>query len=450
MLCNPDMMEENKRKKYMKLTDTTIETAEKCLDLNSEDDDLDNILDKTVTEVQETIREDNAEEDRSLENILDQLDEIPEPTEVDLTEETIHSEEEEAKAEFATLTPFEQERYNRKINDIERVFKTMRENLKTKWEKESDLLDAQALRDNKFEFDNQLKHWRYQISLWDNKNKSKERLYARLEDEIDYNFNKYMKLYNPIAEDISKREAIKRRRKEELEEYSKQKRRPIPSWPQSIPYIKFKQDLISWDNENHLSSGGFKFGTFLEMLKTQNRLFLFEQIETRLGKERNDSSIMSKVVKLLDSINQETTYNKLSRSWNLVSKFRRDPSKPLSEFFSEFETLQYSLNLADESYTELDPVMSLKGLEYYKEREKMILRRVELNDKLKSVQLLEALDIDDSFKRDILSKIDFDKEPKEVYENTKSAIRDILGDNPTTGNKTTNDQTGNVYFTKPW
>ena len=73
MICNPDMMEESKRKKYMKLTDTTIETAEKCLDLNSEDDNLDNILDQTVTEVQETIREDNTEEDSSLANLLDQL-----------------------------------------------------------------------------------------------------------------------------------------------------------------------------------------------------------------------------------------------------------------------------------------------------------------------------------------------------------------------------------------
>ena len=113
-----------------------------------------------------------------------------------------------------------------------------------------------------------------------------------------------------------------------------------------------------------------------------------------------------------------------------MSKFQRDPEKPLSEFFSEFETLQYSLNLADESFIEPGPLLSLKGHEYYQAREKMMLRKVEQNDKLKAVQLLEALGIDDSFKRDILSKIDFDKEPKDVYENTKSAIRDILGETP--------------------
>ena len=41
---------------------------------------------------------------------------------------------------------------------------------------------------------------------------------------------------------------------------------------------------------------------------------------------------------------------------------------------------------------------------------------MELNDKLKAVHLLRALGVEDSMKRDILSKVDFGKRPKEVFE----------------------------------
>ena len=147
---NPSMMESNKKDKYLKLLNTTIETAEKCLELKSNtDEDLESVLDKTVTEVQETIREDN-EEDRSLEDITNQLEGIPEPVEIDLSEEIPVTEDDEEKNEFTSLSHFEQERYNRKVNDIEKNFKTLRVNLKTKWENEGELLDALALRDHKF------------------------------------------------------------------------------------------------------------------------------------------------------------------------------------------------------------------------------------------------------------------------------------------------------------
>ena len=97
---------------------------------------------------------------------------------------------------------------------------------------------------------------------------------------------------------------------------------------------------MSWNQENHLSSGGFKFGCFVEMLKTEKQFTLFEQVETRLGNNRNDDDIIEKIASLLDGINEETVYNKLKKSWLTIQTFKRDLSKPLNEFFSEFETLQ--------------------------------------------------------------------------------------------------------------
>ena len=69
----------------------------------------------------------------------------------------------------------------------------------------------------------------------------------------------------------------------------------------------------------------------------------------------------------------------------------------------------------------MEPVQTGKDLKYYKDREKMLTRKVELNDKLKAVQLIKALGLDGAHERDILSKINFNKEPREVYEETKVA-----------------------------
>ena len=52
------------------------------------------------------------------------------------------------------------------------------------------------------------------------------------------------------------------------------------------------------------------------MLKREDRLVTFEQVQTRLGRQRDDTDIIEKVIKLLDAINEETCYNKLSKVWS--------------------------------------------------------------------------------------------------------------------------------------
>ena len=166
-------------------------------------------------------------------------------------------------------------------------------------------------------------------------------------------------------DDIKRTEAaLLRRRNAELEEYKKEKRRAIPSWPKSLPYSKFKPDLLSWDKENHLSSGSVKFGLLAEMLKNQDRIVTYEQIQTRLEKNRNDSVIIKQIIHLLDLLNEETVYNKMSSAWENISKFKKEKSDTLNEFFSKFETLQYSLNRTDNSYEELEPVQCASWKRY--------------------------------------------------------------------------------------
>ena len=147
--------------------------------------------------------------------------------------------------------------------------------------------------------------------------------------------------------------AAQRLKNLQLDEYKKEKRRDIPTWPDSLPYNKFKPDLLSWDKEHYLTTPSVKFGLLAEMLKSKGRVTLYEQIQARLGKQRNDSDIISQVVKLLDSINKETVHNKLSAAWEAVVKLTISPDQSLNDFISKFETLQYSLNTADDSFIEL-------------------------------------------------------------------------------------------------
>ena len=190
--------------------------------------------------------------------------------------------------------------------------------------------------------------------------------------------------------------ALARKRNLELEEYRKEKRRDIPSWPHTLPYTKFKQDLAAWDKEHHLSSGSVKFGLFAEMLKKNERVQTYEQIQTRLGSCRNEPNIITQVLTLLDSINEETVFNKLSTAWEAITALKKERSESLNDFFSRFETLQFSLNLADASYEDLEPVKVGMDVKYYERRERILNNKVEFNDKLKVVHLLKALGIDEA------------------------------------------------------
>ena len=93
-------------------------------------------------------------------------------------------------------------------------------------------------------------------------------------------------------------------------------------------------------------------------------------------------------------------------------------------------------------------------MKYYEEREKMASRRIEMNDKLKAVQLIKALGVDGAYKRDILSKVDFNKDPSNVYEDTKTAIRDIVGEKSEIislkSGEDTEESDVKVNIVKPW
>ena len=369
----------------------------------------------------------------------------------DLTTEEV-TEDEEIARELRNIDPYHATRFKKMKSEIESKMDFHKEDLKKKWQDQKDILDYQALKEIRNEFESTHKKMRFMVNEWD-KRKLSDRLADHLMDQIDIKFDEYINEFRRMDEEKRTDAAVLRKRNLEMEDYKREKRRAIPSWPKSLPYSKFKPDLLSWDKEHYLSSGSVKFGLLAEMMKNQDRITTYEQIQTRLGKNRNDSNIINQVVALLDSINEETVYNKLCTAWGSITGLKKTKEETLNDFFSKFETLQYSLNLADDTYEELEPVKEGKDLKYYEERDKMASRKVELNDKLKAVHLIKALGVDGAHKRDILSKVDFNKEPKQVYEDTKTAIRDICGDEKKEiANQEDNKvkKESDVFVVKPW
>ena len=442
----PDFIARNNLEKTVQLIELNIDTAKRVL---GEDGDVEKIreedIEKSKEEASKTIRE-VEDSEKGSENELEVL--LAQVAETHVTKQTNPEEAGETiddaiKAELEGIGKYKSDRVKKMKKEIEEKMSYHKKELLKKWSAQKEVLDYQALKEFRSDFEMSHRTLRNMVNEWDRR-KISDILSDYLTDIIDHYYDDYMVEFRRMDEEKRMEAAVIRKRNIELEEYRKEKRRNIPTWPKSMTYSKFKPDLLSWDKEHHLTSGSVKFGLLAEMLKSQERVTTYEQIQTRLGKERNDEDIIKKVVELLDGINEETIYNKLAFAWEEIISIKKKKDEGLNDFFSRFETLLYSLNLADDKYKDLEEIKDGKDFKYYKERENMIEIKVEMNDKLKAVHLLRALDIEESFKRDILSKVDFSKTPKNVFEDVKTAIRDICGDGKSI--KTDNQ----VLIMKPW
>ena len=131
------------------------------------------------------------------------------------------------------------------------------------------------MKEVKFEFDQIDKSLKHLINDWDRR-KHSELLFDHLYDLHHRLWNEYNDSFMKKA-DIKRVEANAQRIKEkELLDYKNEKKRSVPSWPDSVVYSKFKPDLLSWNNEHHLTSGSSKFGQVMEMLKKEGKILFFE------------------------------------------------------------------------------------------------------------------------------------------------------------------------------
>ena len=74
--------------------------------------------------------------------------------------------------EFWSLSTFEQQRYMKNIQDMDKQFKEIQNELKKKGE-DGYFPDVQALIDQKEQFDNEIRYWNSKVLSWDTKYEKK-------------------------------------------------------------------------------------------------------------------------------------------------------------------------------------------------------------------------------------------------------------------------------------
>ena len=154
------------------------------------------------------------------------------------------SDKEQFDRELEAIGKYQRDRFRRMEKTIKEKMSAHRIDLVKKWNEKKEYLDHQALKELKNDFEATHKQMNYMVSEWD-KRKLSNILSDFLADLITDKFEEYWNEYK-VMEEVKRNEAAALRMKnQKLEEYKREKRRDIPTWPTSLPYNKFKPDLLA-------------------------------------------------------------------------------------------------------------------------------------------------------------------------------------------------------------
>ena len=138
--------------------------------------------------------------------------------------------------EKRAIGQYQCERYNNMLNGIETKMDFHKVDLLAKWRNQKELLDYQALKEFRSEMESTHKKLCYMASEWERR-KLSDRLSDHLMDVIGRKHDEYMLEYRRMDELKRTEAAVQRKRHLELEEYKSEKRRALPTWPNSFPYL---------------------------------------------------------------------------------------------------------------------------------------------------------------------------------------------------------------------
>ena len=105
--------------------------------------------------------------------------------------------------EFGSLSPFEQQRFMKKTQELDKCFRELQTCLKRRFTNEREFLDIQELEIYEEQYDDHINKWTYQITSWEQKHSNKQRLSARLKEELEKHSNNYKEIYNSIVQNIN-------------------------------------------------------------------------------------------------------------------------------------------------------------------------------------------------------------------------------------------------------
>ena len=247
---NEKYVKENSLEKYLVMLKTSIDTAHNVLDVKHFATETLRTLENMKKEAKLCLDVLKSDVENSLNNMNINCD-------AEKDEGLVW--DDELKEELDNLNKHVKAKFLRIQSEIEKKMKDKMKILDTAWSDEKESLDYQALKDIRYEFDLSEKKLRSLIGDWDRR-KHSELLTDYLEACLNKQYDHYIEKYSNVANEKRKEAAIRRKKEQEILEYKNEKKRPVPTWPEKVPYSKFKPDLLSWDLEHYLSSGASKFG----------------------------------------------------------------------------------------------------------------------------------------------------------------------------------------------
>ena len=243
----PDFLDEQKSTKTLAMIKMNIDTANKVLESNGPLEGKE-AMDKFQGSIEESrqgalnvMKEVEEEEKIAEENIKELLT----TNQLNAAKNNEGNEGDKkidhVERELAAIDAHQAERVRKMKKEIKEKMKFHKEDLLKKWKDQKNVLDYQALKEYRSDMESTHRGLRHMVNEWDRRRLS-DILSDDLMDTIDNLFDEYMVEFRRMDEEKRMEAALLRKRNLEVEEYRKEKRRNIPTWPKSMIYTKFKPD----------------------------------------------------------------------------------------------------------------------------------------------------------------------------------------------------------------
>ena len=224
----PEFVISEKMEKTVKMIKENVDTAKKVLMEGSEGDQIPeseistakNEAVEAVKEMEEIEKEVEAE----MKSLTANLSSLAPTLDLSSDSKVDPSEEEKVQYELQHLDQYNTVRFERMKKDIKRKMNFHREDLKTKWNAQKDILDYQALKEIRYEFEGTHKKMRFMVNEWD-KRKVSDILCDHLMDKIDGKWDEYMENFRKMDEEKRTDAAVIRKKNLEIEEYKREKKK---------------------------------------------------------------------------------------------------------------------------------------------------------------------------------------------------------------------------------
>ena len=118
-----------------------------------------------------------------------------------------YSEDVIEEKEFRSLNTFEQQRYLKKIQEIDKCFKDLEKDLNNRA-----FIDIEEVEDYEENFDHELSNWTDKIALWESRHPDKKSLSNRMYKELESYMNKYKKIQASIVDNLDDDKTIVQRK----------------------------------------------------------------------------------------------------------------------------------------------------------------------------------------------------------------------------------------------